>query len=179
MKTDSSENGSKSPDCSASLKAEAESLSEERDMYRRERDIAITRQEREMSDAWTMLNVLSANLMDNGPTWPRVLEWLKRNEAYRPRLYAQNAQYPAAGSNRNENGSFKPQPLFVLEQRFKPGLYFEWWGDENGGPYWTADLAKAKKLTMDRAEYEKGMVREETLIIPSQNVDVMPAAQLR
>jgi hypothetical protein len=55
--------------------------------------------------------------------------------------------------------------VFVLEQRFKPGWYLEWWGDECGGPYWTNDLAKAEKLTMDRAKYEKGMLREETLII--------------
>ena len=55
---------------------------------------------------------------------------------------------------------------FVLEQRFKPGWYLEWWGDGEGGPYWTNDLAKAEKLTMDRAKYEKGMLREETLIIP-------------
>jgi hypothetical protein len=40
---------------------------------------------RELSEAWHLLNVLSANLMDNGPTWPRVLEWLKRNDSCRER----------------------------------------------------------------------------------------------
>ena len=38
----------------------------------------------ELIEAWHLMNVLSANLMDEGPTWPRVLEWLARNEAYRP-----------------------------------------------------------------------------------------------
>jgi hypothetical protein len=55
---------------------------------------------------------------------------------------------------------------FVLEQRFRPGWYLEDWGDDCGGPYWTNDLAKAEKLTMDRAKYEQGMLRAETLIIP-------------
>lgn len=40
--------------------------------------------ERELSEAWHLLNVLSLNMMDDGPTWPRVLEWLRRNEQYRP-----------------------------------------------------------------------------------------------
>ena len=39
---------------------------------------------RELSEAWHLLNVLSANMMDDGPTWPRVLEWLRRNEKFRP-----------------------------------------------------------------------------------------------
>lgn len=55
---------------------------------------------------------------------------------------------------------------FVLEQRFRPGWYLEDWGDGEGGPYWTNDLNKAEKLTLDRAQYEKGMLRDETLIIP-------------
>lgn len=39
---------------------------------------------RELTEAWHLLNVLSLNMMDDGPTWPRVLEWLRRNEQYRP-----------------------------------------------------------------------------------------------
>jgi hypothetical protein len=61
------------------------------------------------------------------------------------------------------SGAISP-PLFVLEQRFKPGWYLEWLGDECGGPYWTNDLAKAERFTLDRAGNEKGMLREETLI---------------
>lgn len=38
----------------------------------------------EMSEAFLLLSVLSANLMDDGPTWPRVLDWLFRNEAHKP-----------------------------------------------------------------------------------------------
>lgn len=52
--------------------------------------------EKEMTDAWTMLNMLSANIMDDGPTWPRVLEWLKRNDEYRPSLYTQNVHAQAS-----------------------------------------------------------------------------------
>lgn len=59
------------------------------------------------------------------------------------------------------------EPLYVLEQRFNPGWYLEWWGDGEGGPYWTNDLAKAEKLTMKRALYEQGMLREVTLIVPN------------
>ena len=55
---------------------------------------------------------------------------------------------------------------FVLKQQFRPGWYLEDWGDGEGGPYWTNDLNKAEKLTLDRAQYEKGMLRDETLIIP-------------
>jgi hypothetical protein len=39
---------------------------------------------RELREAWHLLSVLSANMLDDGPTWPRVLEWLRRNEQYRP-----------------------------------------------------------------------------------------------
>ncbi len=39
---------------------------------------------RELTEAWHLLNVLSLNMMDDGPTWPRVLEWLRRNEQFRP-----------------------------------------------------------------------------------------------
>lgn len=38
----------------------------------------------EMMEAWHLLNVLCLNIMDDGPTWPRVLEWLRRNEQFRP-----------------------------------------------------------------------------------------------
>ena len=38
----------------------------------------------ELTEAWHLLSVLSANLMDDGPSWPRVLEWLHRNESFRP-----------------------------------------------------------------------------------------------
>lgn len=62
------------------------------------------------------------------------------------------------------------EPLFLLELRFKPGWYLEWWGDENGGPYWTNEIEKAEKLTMDRAKYEQSMVREVTIIVPN-NMD--------
>lgn len=41
-------------------------------------------QRRELREAWHLLNVLQANLRDDGPTWPRVYEWLDRNEAFRP-----------------------------------------------------------------------------------------------
>lgn len=37
-----------------------------------------------LREAWHLLSVLSMNMMDDGPTWPRVLEWLKRNESYKP-----------------------------------------------------------------------------------------------
>lgn len=40
--------------------------------------------EKELAEAWHLLNVLSANLMDDGPTWPRVTEWIARNEKYCP-----------------------------------------------------------------------------------------------
>jgi hypothetical protein len=40
--------------------------------------------EKELAEAWHLLNVLSANMMDDGPTWPRVIEWLERNEKCRP-----------------------------------------------------------------------------------------------
>jgi hypothetical protein len=40
--------------------------------------------QRELSQAWHLLNVLCLNMMDDGPTWPRVLEWLRRNEQFRP-----------------------------------------------------------------------------------------------
>ena len=46
----------------------------------------------EMAEAWHLLNVLSSNLLDYGLTWPRVLEWLRRNESFSP----QNAE--ATGS---------------------------------------------------------------------------------
>jgi len=39
---------------------------------------------RELTEAWHLLNVLCLNMMDDGPTWPRVLEWLRRNEQFRP-----------------------------------------------------------------------------------------------
>lgn len=39
----------------------------------------------ELYEAWHLLNVLSANMMDDGPTWPRVLEWLERNKSFRPK----------------------------------------------------------------------------------------------
>lgn len=42
------------------------------------------RMRKEMQDAFQMLRVLSDNLMDDGPTWPRVLEWLTRNEKFKP-----------------------------------------------------------------------------------------------
>jgi hypothetical protein len=42
------------------------------------------RHKRELSEAWHLLNVLSLNLMDDGPTWPRALEWLRRNKQFRP-----------------------------------------------------------------------------------------------
>lgn len=61
------------------------------------------------------------------------------------------------------------EPLYVLEKRFKPGWYLEWWGDGEGGPYWTNDLAKAEKLTMKKALYEQGMLREVTLIVPNES----------
>ena len=48
----------------------------------------------EMAEAWHLLNVLSSNLLDDGPTWPRVLEWLIRNESFSP----QNANCAATGS---------------------------------------------------------------------------------
>jgi hypothetical protein len=48
-------------------------------------DRHVTREKnRELTEAWHLLNVLSLNMMDDGPTWPRVLEWLRRNEQYRP-----------------------------------------------------------------------------------------------
>ena len=39
---------------------------------------------RELTEAWHLLDVLCLNIMDDGPTWPRVLEWLRRNEQFRP-----------------------------------------------------------------------------------------------
>lgn len=41
-------------------------------------------QRRELREAWHLLNVLQANMRDDGPTWPRVNEWLARNEILRP-----------------------------------------------------------------------------------------------
>lgn len=66
------------------------------------------------------------------------------------------------------------EPLYVLEQRFKPGWYLEWWGDGEGGPYWTNDLTKAEKLTMKKALYEQGMLREVTLIVPNDLAQATP-----
>jgi hypothetical protein len=40
--------------------------------------------ERELAEARHLLNVLCLNMMDDGPTWPRVLEFLRRNERFRP-----------------------------------------------------------------------------------------------
>jgi|694.fasta_scaffold35019_18 hypothetical protein len=40
--------------------------------------------ERELAEAWHLLNVLCLNMMDDGPTWPRVLEFLRRNERFCP-----------------------------------------------------------------------------------------------
>ena len=54
---------------------------------------------RELSEAWHLLNVLSANMMDDGPTWPRVLEWLRRNEKFRP----ENAEPIRAGVDSETN----------------------------------------------------------------------------
>jgi hypothetical protein len=46
----------------------------------RERDESLA----QLSEAWHLLSVLSANMLDDGPSWPRVLEWLARNEEHRP-----------------------------------------------------------------------------------------------
>lgn len=40
--------------------------------------------EKEITEAWHILSVLSSNLLDDGPTWPRALKWLDKNEKFRP-----------------------------------------------------------------------------------------------
>jgi len=40
--------------------------------------------EQQMTEAWRILSVLSSNLLDDGPTWPRALEWLDKNIEFRP-----------------------------------------------------------------------------------------------
>jgi hypothetical protein len=40
--------------------------------------------EQQMTEAWHILSVLSSNLLDDGPTWPRALEWLDKNIKFRP-----------------------------------------------------------------------------------------------
>jgi hypothetical protein len=40
--------------------------------------------EQQMTEAWHILSVLSSNLLDDGPTWPRALEWLDKNDEFRP-----------------------------------------------------------------------------------------------
>ena len=38
----------------------------------------------ELKDAWTIINILHMERMDDHEVWPRALEWLKRNEAHGP-----------------------------------------------------------------------------------------------
>jgi hypothetical protein len=75
--------------------------------------------------------------------------------------------YTCKGTGTHEN-----DPVFVLELTFSPGWYLEWWGDECGGPYWTDNLNKAEKLTLRRANYEQGMIREVTQICKPNDKDL-------
>ena len=67
----------------------------------RELNEVMREKNRELSEAWHLLNVLSANMMDDGPTWPRVLEWLRRNEKFRP----ENAQATAPADDKTQTTS--------------------------------------------------------------------------
>ena len=48
--------------------------------------------EKELQEAWHLLSVLAINILDDGPTWPRVLEWLKRNGEYKPKNHLQTSK---------------------------------------------------------------------------------------
>lgn len=68
-----------------------------------EKKITAAYRERELSEAWHLLNVLVGN-MDDGPTWPLVLDWLRRNEQYRPASSNIKVHTPLQASASDETG---------------------------------------------------------------------------